>query len=442
MAGDDLKKPQHEISAPEGEPDFESLHAPDASDHLENLPVHEQLRLILSVSEEDAADIIAEMEERERVLLMSVMQPDKAADILEAMSPDDAADVLDELSEEHSRKLLKRVEAEEALALRTLMRFDPDTAGGVMNTEVSVLDADLTADEAISRIRHAAEDAEIPYYGYITEADDTLIGVISLRDLMLARPGTKVRELIKNQTLISAVFDVDQEEVAHQLRHYSFLALPIVDYDNKLLGVVTHDDVIDILHEEAGEDMLGMMGAGQDESIDTPWLRSVGMRIPWLMVNIANSALAAWVVHKYEGTIAQMAVLAAIMPLVANLAGNTGHQSLAVMIRQMGFENLDRAKAWTALYREFKIGALNGLIVSIVALIGIYLFTWNPELSAVAAIALGLDMTIGNVAGAAVPLILRSLGRDPAQASSIFVTFITDIMGFFIFLSLATMFLL
>lgn len=439
---DDVKDLKQGLDAPETEPDFESLHAPDASDHLENLPVDEQVRLIKSVPEEDAADIIAEMEERDRVLLMSVLPPDEAADILEAMSPDDAADVLDELSEEHSRRLLKCVEAEEALALRTLMRFDPDTAGGVMNTEVTVLDADLSADEAISRIRHAAEDSEIPYYGYVTEADDTLIGVISLRDLMLAKPGTKVRELIKNQTLISAVFDVDQEEVAHQLRHYNFLALPIVDYDDKLLGVVTHDDVIDILHEEAGEDMLGMVGAGHDESIYTPWLRSVGMRIPWLMVNIANSALAAWVVHEYEGTIAQMAVLAAIMPLVANLAGNTGHQSLAVMIRQMGFESLDRSGALAALYREFKIGALNGVIVSTVALIGIYLFTWNAELSAVAATALGLDMTIGNVAGAAVPLILKSLGRDPAQASSIFVTFITDLMGFFIFLSLATMFLL
>jgi magnesium transporter len=220
------------------------------------------------------------------------------------------------------------------------------------------------------------------------------------------------------------------------------LALPVVDFDGKLLGVVTHDDVIDIIHEEHSEDMLGMVGAGHDETFDTPWKRSVVMRLPWLVINIATASLSAWVVHQFEGTISQMAILAALMPIVANQAGNTGHQSLAVMIRQMAMERFDRKEAWIAVLRESKIGTANGFMVSVLAMAGVYMITLNWQLSLVLAIALGLDMLLGNVVGALIPIVLRELGRDPAQASSIFVTMITDAAGFLTFLGLAAVFLL
>ena len=208
------------------------------------------------------------------------------------------------------------------------------------------------------------------------------------------------------------------------------------------MGVVTHDDVIDILQDEASADMLGMVGAGQTEDVDTPWLTSVRMRLPWLVINMLNSALSALIVYMFEGSIAQMALLAVLMPMVANQAGNTGQQALAVMIRQLATEKFERRKAWFAVLREAKIGLLTGLIMGALACLGLSVLEGNPLLGAVMGGALLLDMILGAVAGGSIPLILRALGRDPAQASSIFLTALTDGAGFFIFLSLASIFLL
>ena len=441
--GQDPASPEMPPQQAQEEPlDLENAHPADAADHLENLPLKEQVLVIQDMALDDAAESLVEMERPERTELLKELPPDYAADLLENMSPDDAADILDELDSEHQARLLRRVEDDDATEIRTLMTFDPETAGGVMNTEVVVLDQGLTADQAISFIRKSIEDSEIPYYGYVVDQDDRLVGVLSLRNLILAKPGKFLTDLVAGQTLIAATHDMDQEEVAQLLERYNFLALPVTDHEGRLLGVVTHDDVIDIIHEEASEDMLGMVGAGHDETMDTPWLRSVGMRLPWLLVNVANSAIAAWVVHLFEGTIADMAVLAALMPIVANQAGNAGQQSLAVMIRQLAVERFDRRKAWMAVLRETKVGLTNGVFIAFVVMAGVFLLTHNTSLAGIFAVALGLDMIIGNATGAMIPLVLRELGRDPAQASSIFLTTITDSCGFFIFLGLATIFLL
>ncbi|MCK9240043.1 magnesium transporter [Desulfocurvus sp.] len=421
---------------------FENAHPADGADLLEDLSLADQLSVLESLDTSDAAEFVAEMEKHDRAVLMRALSPDLAADILEEMSPDDAADVLEDLDTAHQQALLQRVEAEEAQEIESLLTFDSDTAGGVMNTEVTVLEQNLTVDQAIALIRRAAEESEIPYYAYVVDEQEHLVGVVSLRNLMLARPGKPLREMLENQQLITAAFDTDKEEVAHLLSHYNFLALPVVDREGRLLGVVTHDDVIDIIHEEASEDMLGMVGAGQNETVDTPWLRSVTLRLPWLVINVANSAVAAWVVHMFEGTIAQMAILAALMPIVANQAGNSGQQSLAVMIRQLAMETWDRRRAWTAVLREAKIGLLNGLMVGLLVLCGVFILTHHASLAGVMALALGLDMMVGNVSGAMIPVVLRELGRDPAQASSIFLTTITDSTGFFLFLGLAHLLLL
>ena len=208
------------------------------------------------------------------------------------------------------------------------------------------------------------------------------------------------------------------------------------------MGVVTHDDVIDILQDEASADMLGMVGAGQDEDVDPPWLQSVKLRLPWLVINMLNSTVSALIVYMFEGTIAQMAFLAVLMPMVANQAGNTGQQALAVMIRQLATERFDSRKAWTAVLREGKIGLLTGIIVALCAVCGVGGLTRNLHLAGVMGGALLMDMVLGAVAGGSIPLILRALGRDPAQASSIFLTALTDGAGFFIFLGLATLILL
>jgi magnesium transporter len=420
---------------------LDSQHPADTADELENLSLDEQLEFIREMDVEDASESITEMERHDRNTLMSRLAPGFAAAILEAMSPDDAADVLEDLDNEVRRRIFTKLGREDAEEISDLLRFDPDCAGGVMNTEVLALDQSMNAQQAINIIRERVEETEIPYYAYIVDEYRHLMGVLSLRDLLLSPGRTLLRDLLEDQNLIYVPFDADKEEVARLISRYNFFALPVVDHEQRLLGIITVDDVIDIIQEEASEDMQSMVGAGRDETVDSPWTYSLRMRLPWLVLNVLNSAVSAFVVHLFEGTIAQMAILAALMPIVANQAGNTGQQALAVMIRQLAMERFNRKKSWIAVLREAKIGAVNGLIVGSLVFAGLLVWTHNMALASVMALALGVDMLIGAVSGASIPLLLKEIGRDPAQASSIFLTSVTDSLGFFTFLGLAAMFL-
>ena len=442
---DDGMAEGHGISIPEAcrelGDETEFVHPADLADHLENLSLEKQVCALRHMPTEDAAEALAELEGSVAVDVLENLDADVAAQIIAEMEPDDAADVLDELDEEHRDVLLGKLTREDSEELRNLLNFDPDSAAGVMNTELILLEENMTADEAITHIRSEMEDKESPYYAYVVDRNDKLVGVLSLRDLMLARPGTIVGDAVAGQSVVSVPYDMDKGEVANLLSHYNYLAMPVVDYEGHIMGVVTYDDIMDIMHEEASADMLGMVGADPEESVDTPWKESVRKRLPWLVVNMVNSALSASVVYMFEGSIAQMAALAVLMPMVANQAGNTGQQALAVMIRQLATDRFEPKKAWMAVLREAKIGLVTGLFMSILALCGAWGFTGNPLVGMVLAGALLCDMMLGAVAGGSIPLIFRALGRDPAQASSIFLTTITDGAGFFIFLGLATMFL-
>lgn len=421
----------------------EVLHPADLADHLEHLSREKRVSALGRMSRGNAAEAIAELEDNVAADVLENLDIDVAAQIIAEMDPDDAADVLDDLEVAHRDELLEKLAREDSEELRHLLHFDPDSAAGVMNSELILLEKDMTVDEAIAHIRREMEeDKESPYYGYVVDTHDILIGVLSLRDLMLARPGTVVGDAAAGQNVVSVTYDTDKGEVASLLSHYNYLAMPVVDYEGHILGVVTYDDIMDIIHEEASADMLGMVGADPEESCDTPWLESVRKRLPWLVVNLANSALSASVVYMFEGTIAQMAVLAVLMPMVANQAGNTGQQALAVMIRQLSKDRFDHKKAWLAVLREGKIGIATGLVMAIISFIGAWWFTGNHMVGIVMGGAILCDMILGAVAGGSIPLIFRSLGRDPAQASSIFLTTITDGAGFFIFLGLASLFLL
>ncbi|MBG0775753.1 MAG: magnesium transporter [Desulfovibrionaceae bacterium] len=419
-------------------PESETPHPADMADHLESLPLEQQIEAVHAMPVEEAAESIAEMEDRARAELLKSLDTSVAATILSDMPPDEAADLLDELDPADQQRLLRGVTRSDAAEITDLMRYDPDTAGGIMNSQIVVLDQGLTADQAIKIIRREIEDKEIPYYAYLIDEVERLVGVMSLRDILLARPGSILKDLVRDQSLITVLFDVDKEEVAHQLSHYNFLALPVVDYDGRLLGMVTHDDVIDIIHEEASEDMLGMVGAGQDETVDTPWKRSVLQRAPWLVFNLGTSCLAALVVHMFEGTIAQMAILASLMGIVSNQAGNTGQQSLAVIIRLFAMERYDLARARSAVLREVRIGLATGLFMGLVVFGVAMAVLGNQRVAGVMGLAMCLDMALGALAGATIPVVLKVLGRDPAQASTIFLTMLTDSCGFLIFLSLAS----
>ena len=433
---------QHGISMPEicrdASEEASFVHPADLADHLENLSLEKQVCALRHMPKEDAAEALAELEENVAVDVLENLDADTAAQIIAEMDPDDAADVLDELDEEHRDVLLGHLGKEDSEELRNLLNFDPDSAAGVMNTELILVEQTLTVDGAIACIRSEMKEKENPYYAYVVDDKDILVGVLSLRDLMLSRPGTILADAVAGQSVVSVTYDMDKGEVASLLSHYNYLALPVVDYEGHIMGLVTYDDIMDIMHEEASADMLGMVGADPEESVDTPWVESVCKRLHWLVVNMINSALSAWVVYMFEGSIAQMAVLAVLMPMIANQAGNTGQQALAVMIRQLATDRFDQKKAWMAVLREGKIGLVTGVCMAFLAFLGAWGFTHNFLVGCVMGGSLLCDMLLGAIAGGSIPLIFRALGRDPAQASSIFLTTITDSAGFFIFLGLAT----
>lgn len=419
----------------------EPLHPADLADHLENLSSEKRVNALTRIPREEAAEALAELEAPIAVDVLENLDADVAAQILAEMDPDDAADVLDDLDVEHRDVLLEKLTREDSEELRNLLHFDPDSAAGVMNSELILLEKELTVDEAIAHIRREMAEKESPYYGYVVDKQDVLTGVLSLKDLMLAKPGTVVGDLAANQHVVSVTFDTDKGEVANLLSHYNYMAMPVVDYEGHIMGIVTYDDIMDIIHEEASADMLGMVGADPEESTDTPWQESVRKRLPWLVVNMLNSALSASVVYMFEGTIAQMAVLAVLMPMVANQAGNTGQQALAIMIRQLSKDRFEQRKAWYAVLREGKIGLATGAVMAIISFLGAWWFTADLMIGLVMGGAILFDMLLGSIAGGSIPLIFRALGRDPAQASSIFLTTITDGAGFFIFLGLASLLL-
>ncbi|HAK22942.1 MAG TPA: magnesium transporter, partial [Desulfovibrio sp.] len=256
--GNDEQQESNECRNAANEASF--VHPADLADHLENLDLKSQVCALRRMPREDAADALAELDENVAVDVLENLDADDAAQIIAEMEPDDAADVLDELDESHRDVLLGRLAKEDSEELRNLLNFPQDSAAGVMNTEVIMLEESWTVDQAISHIRSEMElEKESPYYGYVVDEKEKLVGVLSLRDLMLAKPGIIVGDEVAGQNVVSVRYDMDKREVASELSHYNYMALPVVDYENHLMGVVTYDDIMDIMHEEASADMLGMV---------------------------------------------------------------------------------------------------------------------------------------------------------------------------------------
>ncbi len=419
----------------------ENMHAVDIAEQLEQLPFDEQLDVLTSMSPDDAAEALAELDDDHASDVLESLPTPEAAAILNEMSTDDAVDVLYDMEEDQREHLLDHLPHDDAEELRSLLSFDEDTAAGFMTTEMLLLHYNSTADDIIAQIRSAIDEFETIYYAYLVDDNDVLCNVFTMRDLMRLPRNQVLSETLGKQELISIPYDMDKKDVGLLFAKYNFLSLPVVDREGRVLGIITHDDVIDIIQEEASADMLGMVGAGQDEDIDTPWFDSVKMRLPWLLVNLCTSSLSAFVVYLFDGTIAQMATLAVLMPLVANQSGNTGQQALAVMIRQLAVETFSTKRMIKAVFREVKIGIFVSLFFALLAFVGVGFIFKNYNLALVMSLALIIDIILGATFGACVPLILRALGRDPAQASSIFLTAVTDCAGFFVFLGLASIFL-
>lgn len=388
-----------------------------------------------------AAEPLGEMEPEEAARLLAELNREDAAHILSHMEPDDAVDLLAELPPETVRDILSRLETQEAKELGELLSYPPDTAGGLMSTEVVALPADMTAEEAIRELRARAEEAETVYYAYVVDDRGTLLGVLSLRDLVLARPTTPLRQIM-NADAVTLPVTMDKEEVAHLFDKYNFLAIPVVDENRKLLGIVTIDDVIDVIREEATEDVLRLGGipAGEEHPLDPP-LSSVRKRVPWMMAYILLDLAIVAVVAHFEQTIAQITFVASLMPLIADMSGNVASQALSVAIRGIATGEVQWSDLPHVMRKELLVGILNGLMLG--AEIGLITFLlWRkPLFGVVSAVALMGNTIAACFVGGALPYVLKRIRLDPAMVSGPVATTVADITGFFLFLGLATVFL-
>jgi magnesium transporter len=335
--------------------------------------------------------------------------------------------------------VLDLMRPKESGEVENLLEYAERTAGRIMNPHVFAVREDMTVGEAITEIQ-SNRDVEMVFYLYVVDERRHLVGVVSLRRLLLVAPETPLTRIMTAE-LISVRVDMDQEEVARQVASYNLLAIPVVDEENKLVGVITVDDVIDVIKDEATEDIYRLAGVAGDERAFTPARESLRKRLPWLGVNLVTAFLAASVVALFEGTIERITALAVFMPIVAGMGGNAATQTLTVVVRGIALGELTWSNSRKALLKEAAVGIGNGLVLGLLAAAVAWGTRGNPVLGLVLCMAMIINMFVAATAGTLVPLGLRAANVDPALASSVFITTLTDVFGFFSFLGLATLFM-
>ena len=371
--------------------------------------------------------------------LLADQPPERIALWLLDLPSDDAAALIDELPEDLSAAVLERMRPHESGEVENLLEYREQTAGRIMNPTVFALSEDLTAGEAIQALQGSRE-VEMVFYLYVVDERRHLVGVVSLRRLLLVAPETPLQRIMTTD-LISARVETDQEEVAQHVANYNLLAIPVVDEENKLVGIITVDDVIDIIKDEATEDLYRLAGLSGDEHVFTPARESARKRLPWLAMNLVTAALAAFVVRAFQATIDEVVMLAVLMTIVASMGGNAATQTLTVIVRAIALGELTWGNSRKALLKEALVGLGNGLVLGSVGALVAWLLSGNVYLGAILALAMVINLLVAAVAATLIPIALRALKVDPALASAVFITTLTDVFGFFAFLGLATLFL-
>ena len=357
---------------------------------------------------------------------------------MKVVADDVATDLVQDLPEEIGSEVLAALSLRQQHAVSHLMAHDEESAGGRMTGQRIAMPPDRLAGEVIDDLRSIRPDATQPFYIYVTDEDGRLEGVVNLRALLIAPPQTPIADLAFRD-VVSVTASTDQEEAARLLKRYKLLSLPVVDDDGHLLGALTADDLIDVLEDEATEDMFRQVGVHEDEDLRSI-VRSVRFRLPWLMVNLVTVLLAGFVVALFESTVARVAVLAAFLPVVAGQGGNAGIQTLTVVIRSLAVGRLRGRNVWRVVLHEAATGLINGLVVGVAVGLVAWLWQGNAALGLIVGIALAANMLVGVIAGVLIPMGLQRFRSDAALSAGIWLTTATDVLGFAVFLALAALF--
>ena len=414
----------------------EPLHPADIADLFELVDRDDRRALAAAVAGLLDGDVFAEMNDWVREELIDALEPHEVAEIAGELETDDAVAIIEDMEEDEQRAVLRALAPDDRAAIEEALSFPEESAGRLMQRDLVAVPEHWTVGQVIDYLR-AAEDLTTDFWEvYIVDPQHHPIGTVLLSWILRTPRKFRMIDLMqREQTLIPV--DMDQEEVALRFQKYGLISAAVVDQSGRLVGMITVDDIVHIIQEEASEDVLLMSGAGDEGDINQPIRDSYKARVRWLIANLFTALVASSVIALFGAAIEEMVALAVLMPIVASIGGNAGTQTMAVAVRALAMNQLTRSNTVRTIWREIRLALLNGLTIAVLIGIGAGLVFSNPALGAVIAAAMLINIAIAGLGGVLVPVALERLGQDPAVSSSVFVTMITDSMGFFAFLGLA-----
>lgn len=416
------------------------FHASDLADLVEELEEGAQIAVLSALPAELASETLAEMEEgEERGDLLAALTPERGAELLEELADDDAADLMGELEPPEQKRLFDALSNQTAGELIDLLKYDDDTAGGLMTTELVAVQRSLTAAAALEQVRIQGREVEEFYTVFVVDDERKLLGTLRLDELVIADPDDRIDPLIE-EPIATVAPTLDQEEVGRLIARYNLASVAVVSETGILLGRITFDDVIDVMEAEQTEDILRLAGIADEDELRSSWTDAVRTRLPWLTLNLVTAALAASMILVFEDVVDQILTLAFLAPIIAAMGGSSGTQSLAITIRRITIEGTGGARGFVA--KELMVGLVNGAVLGTGIALLAFVLTGDRMLGLVVLLAMWGNQIVAGFAGAFVPATLDRLGVDPSVASSVFVHTLTDLCGFFLLLGLASKLLL
>jgi magnesium transporter len=407
---------------------------------FEGLPEKHHTRFLLFLSSEQIADLIQELENEQQLKVLTKLGIEKSGQVMDLMDNDDLASLLQDLSPDKIEELLSGMKKEESTIVQNIMNYEPETAGRLMTNRFVWIPHHFTVRETVNKLKTFAEFSETINYLYVIDDEKKLVGVVSYREIILAEEAEKIEDIMFNR-VVSVTADTDQEEVARFIERYDFLAIPVVEENNILVGIVTVDDIIDVVISEANEDIEKLSASGKSIDFDTPAIVAAYRRLPWLILLLFIGVISGTIISSFEDTLAQVVALAFFMPMIAGMTGNTGTQSLAVVVRGLISRDMNKQVILKLVWREFKVSLVIGITCAI--LIFLIALVWRQDaiLGIVVGSSLFITLIIGTMAGTIIPLTLYKFNVDPAVASGPLITTLNDILSLLIYFGIATMFI-
>ncbi|WP_078551264.1 magnesium transporter [Bacillus alkalicellulosilyticus] len=419
---------------------LEELHPYDFAQLYRGLPEKHHHKFLMFLTPEQIAGLIQELESDIQIEILHKLGIERSSNVMNHMDNDDLADLLSELSVDKIQEFLEGMKREESETVRDLMSYPPDTAGGLMTNQFIWIKDDYTVRQAVDKLKSFASFSENIYYLYVINDEKKLVGVVSYRDLLIASIEDKISDLMFNR-VVSVQVDMDQEDVAQLIERYNFISIPVVDEAQRLLGIITVDDAIDVVIQEANEDIQKISAAGKDIDFFTPAITASVRRLPWLILLLFIGLVSGSIISSFEATIESVVALIFFMPMIAGMTGNTGTQSLAVVIRGLVTTDVSRKTILQLVFRELRVGIIIGITCGLLICAIAYFWRGDLILGFVVGVSLLITLIVGTLAGTVIPLTLYRLGIDPAVASGPLITTLNDVFSLLIYFGIATAFL-